>query len=284
MSDIVVYNNGEIELNMSIDKETIWLTQKQLSKLFDKDVRTINDHIKTIYKEDELQKNSTIRKFRIVQKEGNREVSREVAHYNLDIVISVGYRVNSKKATKFRQWATKVLKRYITNGYSINGEKITYERFISLEKDVQNIKNRVKNITNSLRDKNIKPKEMIFYQGEYFDAYSFISKIIKMAKKSIILIDNYIDEKTLTLLSKNQNVDITIYTHTISKQLKLDLQKYNKQYKTIGCKIDKSFHDRYLLIDDLVYNIGASIKDVGNKTFTITLLNDFTKKDILREQ
>ncbi len=148
-TQVIVYNNGEIELKISVDNqnETIWLTQKQIAELFDKDVRTINDHIKKIYKDEELNKNSTIRNFRIVQKEGNREVSRDVKHYNLDVIISVGYKVNSKKATKFRQWATKVLKEYIYNGYAINREKITQMRIANLEKDVEFIKSQIENNT-----------------------------------------------------------------------------------------------------------------------------------------
>ncbi len=128
-NQIIVYNSGEIELNISIKNETIWLTQKQIALLFEKDTRTVNEHIKAIYKEKELLQDATIRKFRIVQKEGKRKVSRDVLHYNLDVIISVGYRVNSKKATQFRKWATQVLKQYISNGYVINSDKITHSRF-----------------------------------------------------------------------------------------------------------------------------------------------------------
>ena len=161
-SNIIVYNNGEIELKISVENETIWLTQKQISELFEKDVRTINEHIKNIYKDEELYEDSTVRKFRIVQKEGNRTVTREVKHYNLDMIISVGYKVNSKKATKFRQWATKILKEYIYNGYVINREKITQERILKLEKDVEYIKSQIKNHT-------IEYKQGIFFNGQIFD-------------------------------------------------------------------------------------------------------------------
>ena len=139
----IIYDNGEIELNISVENETIWLTQKQISLLFDKDIRTVNEHIKAIYKEDELLEDTTIRKFRIVQKEGKRKVTRDVLHYNLDLIISVGYRVNSKKATQFRKWATQVLKQYIFNGYVINSDKITHERFKELENSVHALQNRL---------------------------------------------------------------------------------------------------------------------------------------------
>jgi len=184
-SQIVVYENGEVEIEVSFDNqnETIWLTQKQIAALFDKDVRTINDHIKTIYKDQELVENSTIRKFRIVQKEGNREVAREVKHYNLDMIISVGYRVNSIKATKFRQWATKVLKQYIVNGYAINSEKITVDRFINLENDVISLQKDMKKVKNIIKDNQIELIQGIFYNGQIFDAYTFVNDLLKSAKK-----------------------------------------------------------------------------------------------------
>lgn len=265
--NIAIYSDGEIELKISVDNETIWLTQKHIAELFDKDVRTINDHIKAIYKEEELYENLTIRNFRIVQKEGNRKVTRDVSHYNLDVIISIGYRANSKKATKFRQWTTTVLKEYITNGYVINTYKITEQRLLNLENDMQFIKSKITNNTLEL-------KQGIFYNGEIFDAYLFVTNLIKQAKKSLILIDNYIDETTLILLSNNKNIKVEIYTQNISKQLSLAVAKYNKQYSNIELKNLTKFHDRFLLIDNNeVYHIGASLKDLGNKTFAFSKLN-----------
>ena len=276
MQNIVVYSNGEIELKISVDSDTVWLSQKQIVSLFDSSKANISEHIKFIYRDKELDKISTVRKFRIVQKEGNREVKRDVEHYNLDMIISVGYRVNIKKATKFRQWATSVLKEYITNGYAINKEKITQQRLANLEDDVKDIKSHIKNTTLEL-------KQGVFYDGEIFDAYSFVADIIKSAKKSITLIDNYIDDTTLTMLCKNQSVNITLISHTISKQLKLDIEKYNKQYKTLKTITNKTFHDRYLIVDSTkVYSVGASLKDMGNKTFNVNLMNDFCEDDILK--
>jgi len=221
MNNIITYNDGELELNVSIEKETVWLSQKQLGELFDVEVHTVNYHIKNIYKQKELDTNPTTRKIRIVQKEGNREVQRDVEHYNLDMIISIGYRVNSITATKFRQWAISVLKNYIQNGYAINREKITQQRLQSLENDMTTLKSHIKN-------NRLEIKQGIFFKGEIFDAYLFVSDIIKNAKKSVVLIDNYIDEFILTLLSKNQSINVIIYTQSISKQLKLDVQKYNK--------------------------------------------------------
>ncbi|MBY0540220.1 MAG: virulence RhuM family protein [Campylobacterales bacterium] len=267
MNDLIKYNDGEIEIAVSIESETIWLTQKQIAELFDKDTRTINEHIKTIYKEEELTEISTIRNSRIVQKEGNREVARDVLHYNLDVVISIGYRANSKKATKFRQWSTRVLKEYIVNGYAINTHKITEQRLLNLENNMQEVKSHIKN--NSLE-----LKQGIFYNGDIFDAYFFVTNLIKKAKESIILVDNYIDETILTLFLNNQNIKVEIYTQNISKQLLQAVEKYNKQYSNIELKNLTKFHDRFLLIENNeLYHIGASLKDLGNKTFAFSKLN-----------
>ncbi len=269
MSDIIVYDNGEVELNISVENEMIWLTQKQIANLFDKDTRTVNDHIKTIYKDLELDENATIRKFRIVQKEGKREVTREVLHYNLDMIISVGYKVNSKKATKFRQWATKVLKEYIYNGYAINSQKITVDRFMHLEEDVNSLRQEVKSLK---EEKNqIQLTQGVFYKGQIYDAYVLINDILKSAKQEVVLIDNYIDDTVLTLFSKYPNLHYTIITKSTSKQLKLDINKYNTQYNNLTIKLSNNYHDRFLILDHSeAYHIGASLKDLGKKIFAFS--------------
>ena len=279
ISNIVLYNDGELELKVSVNEETIWLTQKQLSELFSVEIHTINYHIKNIYKQKELNKNSTIRIFRIVQKEGNREIQRNIEHYNLDMILSLGYRINSIKATKFRQWATSVLKNYIQNGYAINNHKITEQRLFALENDMQLIKSKIKN--NSLEF-----NQNIFFDGQIYDAYSFVNDLIKLAKSEIVLIDNYIDDTVFTLFSKYPNINFTIYTSTISKQLKLDFEKYSKQYKNISLKTFKSSHDRFLIIDKKeIYHLGASLKDLGKKWFAFSKmsLNSLNLNDILNK-
>lgn len=270
-----MYNDGELELNVSINQETVWLNRNQLSELFDRDVKTIGKHINNVFKDQELDKLSTVANFATVQKEGGREVSREMEYYNLDVIISVGYRVKSKKGVHFRQWATKILKHYIFNGYAINGEKLTQQRLSSLENEITTIKSHIKNNTLVL-------KHGIFFNGQIFDAYVFISNLIKSVKKTIILIDNYIDETVLILFTKNTNVDITIYTGTLSKQLELDVQKYNKQYNNLQIKQCKNFHDRFMIIDNNeVYHIGASLKDLGNKVFAFSKI-EINPNDILK--
>jgi len=237
-NNIIVYDDGEIELEISMNNETIWLSQKQIAELFEVTIPNINMHIKAIFKEKELEKNATIQKFLIVQKEGNREVSRNVEHYNLDMILSVGYRVNSNKATKFRQWATKVLTQYIHSGYAINSERITNERFKELELDVSVLKQKVNKIDSLVIDNALDTKQGIFFNGQIFDAYVFMSGLIKEAKKSIVLIDNYIDETTLVHLSgkASKGVKIAILTKSISKAVRLDLQKHAAQYANIELK------------------------------------------------
>uniref|UniRef100_UPI004048E405 RhuM family protein n=1 Tax=Aliarcobacter sp. TaxID=2321116 RepID=UPI004048E405 len=281
ISNIVVYNDGELELKVSVNEETIWLTQKQISEVFGVNIPAISKHIKNIYKDNELNQFSTVSILEIVQKEGNRDVLRNVEHYNLDIILAVGYRTNSVKAIKFRQWATSILKNYIQNGYVINSDKITNERFVSLEKDVNILKNKIDNISAKFEDNSLKIKQGIFFDGQVYDAYSFVSDLIKTAKDEIILIDNYIDDTVLTLFSKIPNIKITIYTNTISKQLKLDFEKYSKQYDNITLKTFKASHDRFLIFDNYeVYHIGASLKDLGKKWFAFSKI-DISANDLI---
>ena len=274
LSNLVVYNDGELELKVSVDSETIWLTQKQIAEVFGGTKQNISLHINNIYKEKELDKISTVKYYLTVQKEGNREVTRNIEHYNLDMILSLGYRINSIKATKFRQWATSVLKNYIQNGYAINNHKITEQRLFALENDMQFIKSKIKN--NSLEF-----NQNIFFDGQIYDSYSFVNDLIKLAKSEIILIDNYIDDTVFTLFSKYPNINFTIYTSTISKQLKLDFEKYSKQYKNISLKTFKSSHDRFLIIDKKeIYHLGASLKDLGKKWFAFSKMSlDFLNLD-----
>ncbi len=270
-SNMVIYNDGELELDVSVVGETLWLTQKQIAELFEVTKQNISLHINRIFKDEELDEKSTVKFFLIVQKEGNRAVERNLEHYNLDMIISVGYRVNSITATKFRQWATSILKNYIQNGYVINSEKITHQRFKELENDVVFLKAKVENISNSLENNSLKPSNGIFFDGQTYDAYVFINDLFRSAKSEILLIDNYIDDTVFTLFSKYPNLKIKIYTQTISKQLKLDHQKYQAQYQNIELNEFKNAHDRFLIIDQKeMYHVGASLKDLGKKWFAFS--------------
>ena len=264
-SNIVIYNDGELELKISLNNETIWLTQAQLSEIFEKDQSVISRHINNIFKDNEVDEKSNMQKMHIANSD------KPVSLYSLDIVLAVGYRTNSSKAIKFRQWTTSVLKNYIQNGYVINSEKITNDRFVSLENELILLKSKVENISDLLENKTLKPKQGIFYDGEVFDAYIFINDLLKNTIDEVFLIDNYIDETIFTLFSKYPNIKVKIYTHTITKQLKLDFSKYQTQYGNIELFEFKNSHDRFLIIDkEEVYHLGASLKDLGKKWFAFS--------------
>ncbi|QKF74399.1 RhuM family protein [Aliarcobacter faecis] len=268
LSNMVMYSDGELELKVSVEKDSIWLSADEIAYIFSVNRPAIVKHIGNIYKDEELEKDSTCSILEQVAKDGR---IRKINFYNLDVIISVGYRVNSKKATKFRKWATTILKEYINNGYVINGEKITNERFVNLENDVNVLKNKILSIESKIVDNSLKITQGIFYDGQIFDSYSFINELLKLAQKEVILIDNYIDDTVFTLFSKYLNINFTIYTNNISKQLNLDFQKYKTQYKNIELKTFKSSHDRFLIIDKKeIYHIGASLKDLGKKWFAFS--------------
>lgn len=202
-----------------------------------------------------MRRESTLSKMGIVRKEGNRLVRRSIDIYNLDMILSIGYRVNSKNATLFRQWANRVLKDYLLKGYSIN------QRLQALERTVADHSQKIDFFVRT----SFSPVKGVFYDGQIFDAYKFASDLIKSAKRSLVLVDNYVDETTLLLLSKrNKGVSATIYTSKITDQFQLDLEKHNAQYPPIQIRTYKKSHDRFLLIDKAdIYHIGASLKDLG---------------------
>jgi len=267
-SDIIIFNDGELELNVSVDNETVWLNRHQLSELFGRDVKTIGKHLTNVFKEKELEKFAVVANFATTASDGKKY---NIEYYNLDVIISVGYRVKSQKGVRFRHWATSVLKSYITNGYAINSNKITHQRFKELESDVSLLKSKVEHISNSLENNSLTPKQGIFYDGQIYDAYVFVNDLLKNANKEVVLIDNYIDETVFTLFSKYPNLSIKIYTQTISKQLKLDYKKYNLQYQNIELKEFKNTHDRFIILDNTqMYHLGASLKDLGKKWFAFS--------------
>lgn len=272
--EIILYQPEEaVKLEVRLENETVWLTQAQIADLFGVNQPAISKHIRNIYKSGELQEIST---YSILEYMGNDGKQRyQIKYYNLDVILSVGYRVNSKNATLFRQWANKVLKDYLLKGYSIN------RRLSELE---QTVADHSKKIDFFVRT-SLPPVEGIFFDGQIFDAYKFAIDLIKSARRSLLLIDNYVDESVLLMLSKRQpGVTATIYTQRISPQFRLDLEKFNTQYPPIDVRTYKQSHDRFLLVDDTdVYHIGASLKDLGKKWFAFSRLNMPVKtiKDML---
>lgn len=277
-NEIVIYQAKELEtrLEVRIEDETLWLTQGQIVDLFESSKANINEHIKHIFKSGELKEQATVRKFRTVQKEGNRTVSRDVLHYSLDVIISVGYRVNSIRGTQFRIWANAVLKDHLLNGYSLN------KRMNRIEDNVQTLSEKVSEIDFQINT-NMPPRQGIFFEGQVFDAYVFAADLVKSAGKSIILIDNYIDETVLALLAKRkQGVKATIYTRP-GRQLQHDLKKYRQQYPEINIKPLKHAHDRFLIIDkQKMFHLGASLKDLGKKWFAFSKMNSLAM-DVLKK-
>ena len=269
--EIVMYQPDEtIRLEVRMGEDTVWLTQQQMADLFDKDRTVIGRHIRNIYKEEELERDITCAKFAHMGADGDQAY--EFTAYNLDVIISVGYRVKSKRGTKFRQWANRVLKDYLLKGYVVN------QRITTLEHQVADLTEKVNFFVRS----SLPPIEGIFYDGQIFDAYAHIISLIKQAKTSIVLIDNYIDVDTLTMLSnRNPNVSATIYTRQLSQQQQLDVQRHNQQYTPIIINICQRNHDRFLIIDDVVYVFGASLKDAGKKLFAYIRMQETSPSDLL---
>ena len=276
-NQIILYQpNDTIKLEVRLENETVWLSQAQIVTLFNSTKSNISEHIKHIYTDKELEKDSTVRFFRTVQQEGNRTITRNIAYYNLDAIISIGFRVNTKQGIKFRQWANKVLKEYLLRGYAVNQRFETLENKIDkkfAEQDAK-IEHLNKQVDFFVRT-SLPPVEGVFHNGQIFDAYKFVTDLIKSAKKSLVLIDNYVDESVLLMLSKrNQGVTAKIYTSQITQQLNLDLQRHHTQYPRIQIARHTTSHDRFLIIDDTeVYHIGASLKDLGKKLFAFSKLN-----------
>ena len=269
--EIVMYQPDEtIRLEVRMGEETVWLSQAQMAELFQRDQSVIARHIRNIYKEEELDEEGTYAKFAYMGHDGLQLY--EVTHYNLDVIISVGYRVKSKRGTRFRQWANQVLKDYLLKGYVVN------QRISVLEHQVADLTEKVNFFVRS----SLPPVEGIFFDGQIFDAYVQIVSLIKQAKHSVVLIDNYIDETTLTMLSKRDaSVSATIYTRQLSNQQQLDIERHNQQYPPITVNLCQRNHDRFLIIDDVVYLFGASLKDAGKKLFAYIKMQETPAAELL---
>ena len=278
--EIVIYQPDEItRLEVKVNDDTVWLTQSQMSLLFQRNQSVIARHIKNIFDEKELIRDSnmqilhnTLSKFK------------PVSIYSLDVIISVGYRVKSLRGTQFRQWANKVLKDYLLNGYAIRHRLNEFEdridrRMLQFDKRLDEQERKMDILVHSSQ----LPKQGIFYDGQIYDAYAFVSDLIRKAVNRIVLIDNYIDDTVLTLMDKRSAwVEAVIYTGKLTKQLQLDVEKHNSQYPPIKVRIFSKAHDRFLIIDDEVYLIGASIKDLGKKWFGFTLMENTSADELLR--
>ena len=268
--EVVLYNPDDtIRLEVRMNDETVWLSQAQMAELFATTRNNITLHISNIFKEGELEYDSVCKDSLLTASDGKKYKTKL---YNLDVIISVGYRVKSLRGTQFRQWALKVLKDYLLKGYSVN------QRIERLEQRVTQTENKIDFFVRTA----LPPVEGIFFDGQIFDAYELACRLIKSAKRRIVLIDNYIDESTLLMLEKRNNgVTATIYTHSIGEQLQLDIDRHNAQYRPITVLRYKKSHDRFLILDDDVYHVGASLKDLGKQWFAIMKMNEIQAGDIL---
>ena len=271
--EIILYQpDEEIKLDVRLENETVWLSIDEMSHLFGRDISVIGKHIRNIFKEGELIKDSVWAKFAYTASDGK---TYQVDYYNLDVIISVGYRVKSQRGTQFRQWANKVLKEYLLKGYSINQrinqlENKTDSRLTAHDRQLEELTNKVDFFVRT----SLPPVEGIFFDGQIFDAYKFASDLIKSARQSLVLSDNYVDESVLLMLSKRQpGVTATIYTQRITPQFRLDLDRHKDQYPPVDVRTCKLSHDRFLIVDDAVYHIGASLKDLGKKWFAFSKLS-----------
>ena len=277
--EIVVYQPDEItKLEVRVRDETVWLTQEQIAQLFGVKRPAITKHIRNIFQTQELEEISVCSILELTAADGKKYMTQL---YNLDMILSIGYRVNSRYAMLFRRWANSVLKEYLLKGYSIHYKINEIEE--ELKEHKQMLDRHEEKIDFFVRS-SLPPVEGVFFDGQVYDAYAFVAGLIRKAQRRIVLIDNYIDETVLTMLDKRSNgVNATIYTSQISKQLKLDIQKHNVQYDPITIKVFKKTHDRFLIIDEEVYLIGASLKDLGKKWFGFTLMEHTGPKLLLNK-
>jgi hypothetical protein len=259
--EIILYQpDNSIRLEVRLEEETVWLKRQQIATLFDRDIKTISKHINNALSQ-ELRGLPTVAKFATVQQEGDRLVNRGIEYFNLDMILSVGYRVKSQKGILFRQWANAVLKEYLLRGHAVN------QRIERLEQRVSKTEEQIGLFVQTA----LPPVEGIFFDGQIFDAYTFASDLIRSAKRRIVLIDNYIDDSVLLMLAKRADgVTAEIVTRRVTETLTLDIERHNLQYPLVTARECDRFHDRFLVIDDTVYHLGASLKDVGKKLFAFS--------------
>ena len=282
-SEIVLYQpEGSVSLEVRLENETVWLTQQQISELFGTGRQAITKHLKNICASNELDENSVCSILELTAADGKNYKTKV---YNLDAILSVGYRVNSKNATLFRRWANSVLKDYMLKGYSLNHRFERLEdkidtRFQRYDSEIQRLSNQVDFFVRH----SLPPIEGIFFAGQIFDAYKFVCDLVKSARKSIVLFDNYIDESVLTLFGKREkSVSVVIYTDKITPQLELDIKRFNAQYSPVKVKLYTKAHDRFLIIDGEIYHIGASLKDLGKKLFAFSKISAIPPEIIYKQ-
>lgn len=281
-NEIVLYQPNEtMKLEVRLENETVWLTQQQIADLFGTKRPAITKHLSNIFKSGELEEESTCSILEHMAADGSRTYSTK--YYNLDVILSVGYRVNSVNATMFRRWANQVLKEYLLRGYSVNQRLMQMEDRIDrrLSEHDRHLLMLDEKVDFFVRT-SLPPKEGILFQGQIFDAHVIISQLVESAKTRIVLIDNYVDVTVLTQLDKRKpGVKASIYTQEIKPVLRQDLRRHNQQYPEITVQVYHGVHDRFLIIDETVYHIGASLKDLGKKLFAFSEMTAMSGTELL---
>ena len=280
-NEIIVYQpeGGEFHIEVRVDQDTVWLTQAQMAELFGTVPQNITVHIKKVYDEGELEKNSTCKEYLQVASEGSRKVKRTLKFYNLDVIISVGYRVKSIQGTRFRQWANSVLKEHMLRGFSVN------QRLVAHENRLENIDSRVIYLEKQVDffvKANLPPKEGFLQAKAFWSGYEFAVQLVRSAKQEIVIIDPFADDTALSLMPKrNPGVNAIIYSARINQTMKAECERLNRQCPPVELRTMREVHDRFIVIDETVYHIGASIKDLGNKLTAFSVLSLLTKQQLL---
>ena len=280
-NEIIVYQpeGGEFHIEVRVENETVWLTQAQMAELFGTSRTNIVEHIGHIYEENELDLESTCRKFRQVQIEGSRRVNRQIPFYNLDMILSLGYRVKSAVATKFRRWANQVLKEHLLRGCSVN------QRLVSHENRLENLDSRVIYLEKQVDffvKANLPPSEGLLPAHSQWSGYEFAVQLVRSAKKELIIIDPYANDMVLSLMAKRaEGVNATIYSARITHAMREEEARLNRQFPTVHLENMREVHDRFVIVDDVVYHVGASFKDLGNQMTAFSVLNFVTKEQVL---
>lgn len=280
-NEIIVYQpeGGEFHIEVRVDQDTVWLTQAQMAELFGTVPQNITVHIKKVYDEGELEKNSTCKEYLQVASEGSRKVKRTLKFYNLDVIISVGYRVKSIQGTRFRQWANSVLKEHMLKGFSVN------QRLVAHENKLENIDSRVIYLEKQVDffvKANLPPKEGVLQAKAFWSGYEFAVQLVRSAKQEIVIIDPFADDTALSLMPKrNPGVNAIIYSARINQTMKAECERLNRQCPPVELRTMREVHDRFIVVDETVYHIGASIKGLGNKLTAFSVLSLLTKRQLL---
>ena len=280
-NEIIVYQpeGGEFHIEVRVENETVWLTQAQMAELFNATKQNVSLHISNIYEEGELLQNSTVKESLTVRKEGKREVTRKILLYNLDVIISVGYRVKSIQGTRFRQWAIQILREHLLKGGSVN------QRLISHENKLENLDARMltleKNVDFFVKA-NLPPNEGVLNAKSWWSGYEFAAQLVRSAKEEIIVVDPYADDVTLSLIAKKaKGVKALVYSAHINRTMNEETARLNRQFPTVELRNMRDVHDRFIIVDDTIYHVGASIRDLGNKLTAFSVLSAITKEQLL---